>query len=154
MRFLYISLVLIMSCSQIKPLSKEGDIFEKIISLMKEKNPTRLNNLFGPPDETIEKDTYSEFKILRYKFKKIDVYVDKKTNLISHLTLFYYEDLDNYMALKRRFRNYNWVEEKVSTQTGEHSLTDKYLVKISEIGLRFEYDNYAPKRKVMWIYFE
>ncbi len=33
-------------------------------------------------------------------------------------------------------------------------MTDRYLVKVPDIGMKFEYDNLAPKRKVMWIYFE
>ena len=119
----------------------------------KEKSLEDLSEAFGKPDEIVEPSQDFEFKIFRYNSTRIDAYVDIKRNKISHLTLFYFEDVDNYIALKKRFKDYRWIESKLSDDSKTDVATDLYLVKIPEIGIEFQYDNYVPKRKVMWIYF-
>ena len=57
------------------------------------------------------------------------------------------------LALKKRFKDYRWIESKLPDDSKTDVATDLYLVKIPEIGIEFQYDNYVPKRKVMWIYF-
>lgn len=155
MRILCILILLLTSCSQITSSSdNKHDVFDKIIAVMGDKSLNGLNKTFGKPDEIVEPSKDFKFRIFRYNSTRIDAYIDISKNKISHLTLFYFEDFDNYTALKKRFKNYNWMEEKLADDKSGHVMTDRYLVKVPEINMQFEYDNYAPKRKVMWIYFE
>jgi hypothetical protein len=153
MKFIHILSLLLISCSHITNLDNEHDIFQNIINVMTKKSIDELNSVFGKPDETVEPTQDFKFKILRYNSKRIDVYVDPIEDKISHLTLFYFEDFDNYLTLKKRFKDFKWVEEKILDDKSGHVLTDQYLVKLPEIRMQFQYDNYVPKRKVMWIYF-
>lgn len=82
------------------------------------------------------------------------MYLNKETNNLTHLTFFYWKDFDNYTALKERFKSYKWIESKLQDNPKSDILTDSYIVKIPEINMEFQYDNSAPKRKVMWIYFD
>ncbi len=155
MRIFYILILLLASCSQITSSpNKRHDVFDRIITVMGTKSLDDLNKTFGKPDEIVEPTPDFKFRILRYTSTRIDAYIDIRQNKISHLTLFYFEDLDNYTALKKRFKNYTWIEEKIPDDKSGHVMTDRYLAKVPEIRMQFEYDNYAPKRKVMWIYFE
>lgn len=153
MRVLYVLFFLLISCSQILSSNSKHDVFDKIIEVMKEKSIEGLSEAFGKPDEIVEPSKDFEFKIFRYNSTRIDAYIDIKRNKISHLTLFYFEDIDNYIALKKRFKDYQWIESKLSDDSKTDVVTDLYLVKIPEIGMEFQYDNYVPKRKVMWLYF-
>jgi hypothetical protein len=112
-----------------------------------------LSEAFGKPDEIVEPSQDFEFKIFRYNSTRIDAYIDIKRNKISHLTIFYFEDIDNYIALKKRFKDYQWIESKLPDDSKTDVVTDLYLVKIPEIRMEFQYDNYVPKRKVMWLHF-
>ena len=155
MRLFYICFFLLMSCSLKSPFDHSQDDFDKIIAIMKTKSTADLFRYYGKPDEISESKNDENVQILSYKDSRIDAYVDKsKKDKISHLTLFYFEDFDNYAALKKRFKDYKWIEEKLPEDKSGHVLTDKYLVKVPEIHMEFLYDNYAPKRKVMWMYFE
>jgi hypothetical protein len=155
MRYLYLLLLFLAACSLKSPHSKSIDNFDKIITIMKSKTTKELFRFYGKPDETSEIEHNKNVQILRYKDPRIDAYVEKSDkNKISHLTIFFFEDFDNYTYLKNRFQNYKWVEEKISDDKSSHVMTDKYLVKVPEIKMQFEYDNFAPKRKVMWVYFE
>lgn len=154
MRIRHILFFLLVSCSQITSIDTKHDIFDQIISVMREKSLDDLTKTFGTPDEIVEPSKDFEFKIFRYNSNSIDAYVDIKKNKISHLTLFYFEDVDNYTALKKRFKNYKWIESKLADDPKSDVVTDLYLVKIPEIRMEFQYDNYVPKRKVMWIYFD
>jgi hypothetical protein len=155
MRLIYICFFLLIACSIKGPLSPSQDDFDKIIAIMKTKSTTDLFRYYGKPDEVSESKRNENIQILSYKDSRIDAYVDKfKKDRISHLTIFYFEDFDNYAALKKRFKDYKWTEEKLPNEKSGHVLTDLYLVKVPEINMEFQYDNYAPKRKVMWIYFD
>lgn len=155
MRFLYLCLLLFVACSLNSPHSNSLDNFDKIIAIMKTKTTEELFRHYGKPDEISEPEQGKDFQILRYKDSRIDAYVEQSNkNKISHLTIFFFEDFDNYTYLKKRFKNYKWVETKFPDNPKSDVATDLYLVKLPEIGMEFQYDNYAPKRKVMWIYFE
>lgn len=142
-----------MACSEIVPSLNE-DVFDKIISVMKDKSPSSLYQYFGSPLVINEDPEDSNIQILRYKELLIDAYLLKKENKLSHLTLFYWKDFDNYTALKKRFGSYTWIEKKVPRNPKSDVFSDIYYVSIPELNMNFEYDNNAPKRKVMWIYFE
>lgn len=155
MRFLYLCLLLFVACSLNGPRSNPQDNFDKIMAIMKTKSTEDLIRYYGKPNEISEPEQDKNIQILRYKDSRIDAYVKKSDkNKISYLTIFFFEDFDNYAYLKKRFKDYRWVEEKLPDDKAGHVMTDRYLVKVPEIGMQFEYDNYVPKRKVMWIYFE
>ncbi len=155
MRIFCILILLLTSCSQITSSSNnKHDVFDRIITVMRTKSLNDLNKTFGKPDEIVEPTPDFKFRILRYTSTRIDAYIDISKNKISHLTLFYFEDFDNYTALKKRFNDYTWIEEKLPDDKSGHVMTDRYFVKVPKIRMQFEYDNHAPKRKVMWIYFE
>lgn len=144
------------ACSLNGPVANnEQDNFDKIITIMKTKSTEVLIRLYGEPDEISEPEQDKNIQIFRYKSSRIDAYVDKSDRKkISYLTIFFFEEFDNYAYLKKRFKNYKWIENKLADDPKSDVATDLYLVKIPEIRMEFQYDNYAPKRKVMWIYFE
>lgn len=155
MRFLNLCLLLFISCSLNDFHSSPRDNFDKIIAIMKTKTTEDLFRFYGDPDEISEDQLDKRTRILRYKNSRIDVYLEKShKNKISHLTIFFFEDFDNYTYLRKRFKNYKWIETKLTDNSKSDVVTDLYLVKLPEIGMEFQYDNHAPKRKVMWIYFE
>lgn len=154
MKLIHVFFLLIFSCSFGHPVASPKDDFDKIIEIMKTKSVSDLTKFYGKPDEIKVPEQDTSFKILIYKKSRIDAYIKTSNEKkLSHLTLFFFEDFDNYTFLKKRFRDYKWVEKKISDPVGDVA-TDLYLVTIPEIRMKFEYDNYAPKRKVMWIYFE
>lgn len=154
MKALLVSLFLIGSCAQMNSAKQAGDEFEKIIIVMKSKSSQELYQYFGKPSEVAIDSKNSNVSILKYKNPLINVYLNKETNSLTHLTFFYWKDFDNYTALKERFKNYKWIESKVQDNPKSDVLTDSYIVKIPEINMEFQYDNNAPKRKIMWIYFD
>lgn len=154
MRIFLIFLFLAISCSQMTSSNLNNDEFSKIIVVMKSKSPIDLYQYFGKPNEILNDAEDSNIQILKYNNPLIDAYLNKEKNKLSHMTLFYWRDFDNYTALKERFKNYEWVEAKLPDNPKSDVLTDLYIVKIPAINMEFQYDNYAPKRKVMWIFFE
>lgn len=136
-------------------LDKKQDNFDKIIAVMKTRSTVELVKFYGEPDEVSEPEQGKNIQIFRYKNSRINAYIAKNDGKkISHLTIFFFEDYDNYSYLKKRFKDYKWLETKLQDDPKSDVATDLYLVKIPEIGMEFQYDNYAPKRKVMWIYFD
>jgi hypothetical protein len=155
MRFLYVFFFLYVACSVKGPIPKQQDDFDKIIAIMKTKTTAALIQYYGKPDEISVSEEDKNIQIFRYKDSRIDAYVDKSDlKNISHLTIFFFEDYDNYSYLKKRFKDYMWLENKIPDHSKGDVATDLYLVKIPEIRMEFQYDKYAPKRKVMWIYFD
>ena len=154
MKHLYIFFLILFSCSLKPTMDQSKDDFSKILEVMKTRSVSDLKTFFGEPDETRNQDLDQSYRILEYKRQRIDAYVKTSDeHKISHMTLFFFEDFDNYAFLKKRFANYKWIEKKLSDPVGDVA-TELYEVSIPEIGVKFEYDNLAPKRKVMWIYFE
>lgn len=155
MRLLYICFCLFVACAQTSSHFDKLDDLDKVILIMKNKTTADLVKFFGAPDEVSIPDQDKKMKILRYKKPKIDAYVDENDrNRISHLTIFFFKDFDNYTYLKKRFEKYKWLEKKSPDNKSGDVATDKYFVEVPEIGMQFEYDNHVPKRKVMWIYFD
>jgi hypothetical protein len=155
MRFLNIFFFLFVACSVNEPHPKQQDDFDKIMVIMKTKSTKALIQFYGEPDEITESDQAKNVQIFRYKDSRIDAYVDTaERKKISHLTIFFFNDYDNYTFLKKRFKDYKWIDSKLTDDPKSDVATDLHLVKIPEIKMEFQYDNLAPKRKVMWIYFE
>lgn len=141
------------SCSTLK--LKQGDEFDNIITIMKSRSPDSLSLYFENEKKT-EKVEMNYRKIsypLTDKHSLIDVFVDLKTNKITRIAVFFWKDFDNYIYLKNRFEKYKWIEEEVEVKAGD-VLSELYKVKVPALGMNFTYDNYAPQRKVMWIFFE
>src|SRR5690606_2218074 len=155
MRLLHLCFFLFAACAQIQSDSDQLDDIDKVLLVMKTKTTTELVKLFGEPDKISLSDDNKKMKIYRYKKPRVDAYVyEKNRNKISHLTIFFFKDFDNYTYLKKRFEKYKWLEKKLPDNKSGDVVSDKYLVEIPEIGMQFEYDNHTPKRKVMWIYFD
>ncbi len=135
--------------------NKQMDEFDRIISVMKTRNVDDLQKLFGPPDDHKE----DEKNIEEFSYKEsaghstFTAYINKDDQKISRIWVFFWKDFDNYIYLKKRFKDYQWIENKLPDSKVD-VLTDSYLVTVPELKMSFEYDNYAPKRKVMWIYFD
>jgi hypothetical protein len=55
--------------------------------------------------------------------------------------------------LKNKFGPLTWTEKKLENKS-DHVIEDNRSVHIEEIGLKFEYDELSPKRKIFWLYFE
>lgn len=154
MRIFLIFFFLTISCSQMTSSNLSNDEFSKIIIVMKSKSPVDLYQYFGKPSEVLSDPENSDVQILKYKDPLINAFLNKEKNKLSHITLFYWRDFDNYTALKERFKKYEWIETKLPDNPKSDALTDLYIVKIPEINMEFQYDNYAPMRKVMWIFFD
>lgn len=161
MKMFILALLVIMGCSiqnQKQHRNKPMDEFDKILAVMKTKDVEELYSQFGKPNKTTEAPNDKKIKILSYELNEdhssIEAYLDQAKRTITHLTLFYWKDFDNYTALKGRFKNYKWIETKLADNPKSDAPTDLYLVKIPEIKMEFQYDNLAPQRKVMWIYFD
>lgn len=155
MKLAYFLFLFLAACSSKPSFRTYQDDFDKIIEIVKTKSVANLVKHYGNPDEIKVPEQDTAYRMWVYKKSRIDAYVNNSdAERISHLTIFFFEDFDNYVYLKKRFSNFEWVEEKLPDDTSGHVMTDRYLVKVPEIGMKFEYDNHAPKRKVMWIYFE
>lgn len=153
MKYIFLILLALASCSSTK--LKHGDEFDNIIAIMKSRSPDSLDLYFDNEKKT-EKIELNHRKIsypLTHKHSLIDVFVDLKTNKITRIAVFFWKDFDNYIYLKKRFGNYEWIEEEIKENTGD-ALSDLYKVKIPALSMNFTYDNNASQRKVMWIIFE
>jgi hypothetical protein len=155
MKCFYIFLICLSACSTFEQQVPTNDTFDKILQVMKSKKVEELNRYFGNPNEISHSGKGDDSQILRFKDSRIDVYTEKTNKeKISHLTIFFFEESDNYTYLKKRFNKYTWIESKLKDNPKSDVATDLYLVKIPEIKMEFQYDNLASKRKVMWIYFD
>jgi hypothetical protein len=147
--------ILIFSCTSIP--SKKGDEFDVVIEAMKTRSIDTLDLYWGDDKKTEQIVLEKGFKQINYpltnKHSSIDVFIDLKTNRITRIAVFFWKDFDNYTYLKKRFEKYEWVEKELKNKPGD-VLQEEYRVKISDLGMTFTYDNYAPKRKVMWIFFD
>ena len=151
MKYIFLLLSTLASCSSTK--LKNGDEFDNIISIMKSRSPDSLTLYFENDKkmEKVEKDYRQISYPLTDKHSLIDVFIDLKTNKITRIAVFFWKDFDNYAYLKKRFESYEWIEEEAKEKTG-NVLSDIYKVKVPALNMNFTYDNYAPQRKVMWIF--
>lgn len=157
MRFLIFFLFILGCSSSNSYQSKQVDEFDRIISIMKTRNADDLLEVFGPPDKRESSKDDKNIEEFSYKetlnHSTITAYFNKKDQKITRIWVFFWKDFDNYMYLKNRFKNYQWIEKALPESKGD-VLTDSYSVSVPELRMTFEYDNYTPKRKVMWIFFD
>jgi len=79
--------------------------------------------------------------------------VNKNDNKISTVALAYLVKFDAYAFLKKRFKDYKWVETPVESKAVD-VIEELYRVDIPELGMTFQYDNQDPLRRPMWIFFK
>lgn len=157
MKYLIFFLFILGCSSNNSYQDKQVDEFDRIISIMKTRNSYDLLDLFGPPEK--REDSKDDKNVEEFSYKQtsdhstITAYFNKKDRKISRIWVSFWKDFDNYTYLKKRFKNYQWIEKKLPDAKGD-VLTDLYLVTVPELNMTFEYDNYAPKRKVMWMFFD
>lgn len=160
MKTFMIMLFFIAGCSipQTKQNENAKDEFDKILAVMKTKEIESLYQQFGRPDKISTASAVRNTEVISYVANKdhssLDAYIDNTTRKITHITIFYWKDFDNYSALKKRFADYKWIETKLEDNKKSDALTDTYLVQVPEAHMEFQYDSYAPMRKVMWVYFD
>ena len=83
----------------------------------------------------------------------INVFVNKKNLKITTIVLAYLVQFDAYAYLKKRFKNYKWIETPVPSKAVD-VVEELYKVEIPELGISFQYDNQDPLRRPMWIFFK
>lgn len=146
---LIILFTLFSSCTHKK---SQRDIIDKLILLHKTDNIKDLKFMFGEPDD-IKKDPRVPSEITWFYSKfRFESGINPKTNKIVGSVLYFWKDFDNYAYLKKRFKNYKWIEEELPPlQT--HYANDPRKVQIPDLGITFYYDDQDPQRRVMEIYF-
>lgn len=156
MKFILIILFALVGCKTSPPFQKKGDEFDKIFSLKKNNDPKGLIQTLGEPERVDTSDSKSD----QYYFYKIQnqmpikVFVDKQDQKITTIALAYLVKFDAYAYLKKRFKDYKWIETKLPPRTHLDYVEEIHKVDIPELGVTFEYDNQDPLRRPMWIFFK
>lgn len=153
---LIMSLIFLISCSSTAPTEKSMDIFEKIFYVRTTQNIKDLNLFFGAPKEI--KEAYNEPLVAEQVFDTkeglpLHAFVNKQSQKVEGFVLTYWVDYDAYAYLKKRFKDYKWIETEVPS-TAIDVEEDKYKVELPELGITFEYDNQDSLRRPMWIFFK
>ena len=134
--------------SQLSHTDRSKDIFDKIIHVQKVATKDELIKTFGLPLEIRPEDDISE----EYVYKDFSTSVSKSSGKVLGTSMPYWVNFDAYIFLKKRFKNYKWIETELPT-TATDVEEDKYKVEIPELRITFEYDNQDPFRRPMWIFF-
>lgn len=156
MKIMILILLILVSCKAATPHQSKGDEFDKIFYLKKTNDPKNLIPTLGEP-ENIKK---SASGYDHYYFPKkndqmpIEVFVDKKSNKILSIVLVHLVKFDAYAYLKKRFKDYNWIETALPLRTDLDYAEELYQVEIPELGMMFRYNNQDPLRRPMWIFFK
>lgn len=147
--FLIILLLSLFSCSHDKkPLSRE-DVLTQIIEVQKKGTKKALLQVFGQP---IEKRNENIKYLVEYKYDFFSTSVNEDTEKLEGTSFPFWVDYDAYAYLKKRFKNYKWVETELSSNRHLDYLEEVHRVEIPDLGITFEYDNQDPLRRPMWIF--
>lgn len=155
MKIMILILFMLLSCKTSLPHQHQGDEFDKIFHLKKSNNPKELIETLGEPDKIDTSDSNSD-QYFFYKKKDqmpINVFVNKKNLKITTIVLSYLVQFDAYAYLKKRFKDYKWIETPIKSKSVD-VVEELYKVEIPELGITFEYDNQDPLRRPMWIFFK
>ncbi len=149
-------LIFLVSCSSSAPTEKSMDIFEKIFHVRKTQNMKDLNDFFGTPKEI--KDAYNEPLVAEQIFDTkeglpLHAFVNKKSQKVESFVLTYWVNYDAYAYLKKRLKDYKWIETELPARTHLDYAEEIHKVEIPELKMTFEYDNQDPLRRPMWIFF-
>ncbi len=150
--YLVILFAFLISCSTKEKNLIQLDEFDKILKIMKTKKTQSIYELLGKPTKIRQDDRDPGIEIWEFD-KSIEIHLTKIDKKVRFASMFFFRDFDNYTYLKKRFNNYVWIEKKLKDHVGDVA-TDMYSVEVPDLKIYFEYDNYSPKRKVMWIGFE
>lgn len=148
-------LLILVGCKTSVPPQQIGDEFEKIFYLKKTNDPRNLIPTLGEPERIDKSDSISDQYYFPNKKDQmpVKVFVNKKDNKISTVALAYLVRFDAYAYLKKRFKDYKWIETSVESKAVD-VIEERYKVEIPELGMIFEYDNQDPLRRPMWIFFK
>ena len=155
MKIMILILFILLGCKTSLPPQHKGDEFDKIFHLRKSNNPKELEETLGKPDKIDTSDSNSD-QYFFYKKKDqmpINVFVNKKNLKITTIVLAYLVQFDAYAYLKKRFKNYKWIETPIPSKAVD-VVEELYKVEIPELGISFQYDNQDPLRRPMWIFFK
>ena len=155
MKIMILIFFILLGCKTSLPLQHKGDEFDKIFHLKKSNNSKELIETLGEPDKIDTSDSNSD-QYFFYKKKNqmpINVFVNKKNLKITTIVLAYLVQFDAYAYLKKRFKNYKWIETPVPSKAVD-VVEELYKVEIPELGITFQYDNQDPLRRPMWIFFK
>lgn len=134
--------------SHLSHTDSSRDIFDKIIHVQKIATKDDLIKTFGQPLEVKPEDDISE----EYVYKDFSTSVSKSSGKVLGTSMPYWVNFDAYNFLKKRFKDYKWIETELPATTTDVE-EDKYKVELPQLGITFEYDNQDPLRRPMWIFF-
>ena len=155
MKIIVLILFMLVGCKTSPPTQQKGDEFDKILHLKKLNDPQELSAILGEPYRVDTSDINSD----QYYYDKkkeqmpINVFVNKKSQKITTIALTYLVNFDAYAYLKKRFKDYKWIETAVPSKAVD-VVEDLYKVDIPELGMTFQYDYEDPLRRPMWFFFK
>ena len=155
MKIMILIFFILLGCKTSLPPQHKSDEFDKIFHLKKSNNSKELIDILGEPDKIDTSDSNSD-QYFFYKKKEqmpINAFVNKKKLKITTIVLAYLVQFDAYAYLKKRFKNYKWIETSVPSKAVD-VVEELYKVEIPELGISFQYDNQDPLRRPMWIFFK
>ncbi|MBA2404018.1 MAG: hypothetical protein H0V66_04535 [Bdellovibrionales bacterium] len=128
---------------------KSEDIFDKIIWVQKKATKDELIKTFGQPQE-IKPENDGK---LEYVYKDFSTSINKSSGKVLGTSMPYWVNFDAYAFLKKRFKEYEWIETEIPIRTHLDYAEEIHKVEIPELKISFEYDNQDPLRRPMWIFF-
>lgn len=156
MKIITLILFILIGCRTSIPPQQKGDEFDKIFHLKRTNDPKELIPTLGEPERIDKSDLVTDQYYFAPKKDQlpIKVFVNKKDNKITTIALTYLVKFDSYAYLKKRFKNYKWIETALPLRTNLDYAEELYKVEMSELGMTFKYNNQDPLRQPMWIFFK
>lgn len=152
MRFIFLLIAICLySCSHDQKTTGDNDIFERIIHVHKTGTMQSLVDTFGPPQEKLPEE---DKKLTEYKYEQFSTSVDEQSGKVIGTSMPYWVNYDAYAYLKKRFKDFKWIETELPPRTKLDYAEEIHKVEIPELGIKFEYDNQDPLRRPMWIFFK
>ncbi len=156
MKILILILLILIGCKSQAPSKQRGDEFDKIFHLKKTNDPKELISTLGEPEKIDKSNLVNDeyYFPLKKDQLPIKVFVNKKENKIAAIALTYIVKFDAYAYLKKRFKNYKWIETALPLRTHLDYAEELFKVEIPELGITFQYNNDDPLRQPTWIFFK
>ena len=122
---------------------------------LKSDDPSSIKQIFGSPDKVDSKDPKYDMYLYDSKNKLMPMkfFIDRKRNEVFSVALTYWVNFDAYAFLKKRFKDFNWIEAPIKS-TAVDVVEERFKVQIPDLGMTFEYDNQDALRRPMWIFFK
>jgi hypothetical protein len=156
MKILIVILFILFGCKSHAPPKQSGDEFDKIFHLKRTNDPKELISTLGEPERIDKSNPVNDeyYFPLKKDQLPIKVFVNKKENKITAIALTYLVKFDAYAYLKKRFKNYKWIETALPLRTHLDYAEERFKVEIPELGMTFQYNNEDPLRQPTWIFFK